>query len=145
MVVAVHRVGLAVLCCPVWLFRPVPSAWRLWWLVIPSKFGLYPLVVAFSFRGLSVFCVLGLSFSLYRLFACLLVSFIGFLLFVACGGCGGLACPLLWACRPVRAPGTGLPRPYFWASEWGSDYPLKISEKNFLGWGCGRMGSGGFP
>ena len=37
----------------------------------------------------------------------------------------------------------GLPRPYFWASEWGSDYPLKISEKNFSPMWCVRA-RGGF-
>ena len=53
---------------------------------------------------------------------CLLVRWFSWLVAVF----GGFArwLPLLLACG-------GVPHPYFWASEWGSDYPLKISEKNF--------------
>ena len=101
-----------------------------WGALLPSSAFVLTVSLALAFLGRS----LGVSCR-FRwwggVFACPLV-------FVACGGvcrlCSvvALAFGLWWATHP-----------YFWASEWGSDYPLKISEKNFSPMWCGR--ARGFP
>ena len=151
---AVHRWGL---CCVA-----VLMAWL--WLVLCCRCGGRPsvrLAVVVAVVGLfGVFCVRcphlcylfplplpfwGVLLPFLAVFGggavCLLVRCFSWLVAVFVGFARWL--PLLLACRPVRAPGTGPPRPYFGASEWGSDYPLKISEKKFSP--NGVWSSGGFP
>lgn len=146
---AVHRWGLVVWCCPdcfalLWLVRC--CRWVGWLSVrlaiVVAVAGLFWCVLcplsAFVLTVSLALAVLGRSFAVPcrvrwwgGVFACPL-------LFVACSGvcrlCLAVALAFgLW----------GLPRPYFGASEWGSDYPLKISEKNFSR--CGVCVNWGFP
>lgn len=121
-----------------------PSVWLLWWLWW-ACLGCFVSAVRICAVAFPCPCRFGAFFcrslpcSVVGWCVCLSVGFRGNLgcLSALLGGC-----PCFWLAVPSGHRAT---RPYFGASEWGSDYPLKISEKNFSPMWCGRMGSGGFP